>query len=55
LIYSYSIGLSLKVNENVEPSPGTDENLILPSNLDAIYSEITKPSPIPLVFIYAVS
>ena len=39
----------------VDPSPGTDSNFIYPSNFVTIYSDITRPSPIPLVFIYAVS
>ena len=46
---------NLKVNLKTEPTPGYDTKLILPPNISTIFSEITRPRPIPLVFIASVS
>ena len=43
------------INVKVDPFFGMELKEILPSNLETIKSEITKPSPIPFVFIYSVS
>ena len=42
-------GVNLNENVNVDPSPGTDSNPILPLNLVTIYSEMTRPKPTPFL------
>jgi len=42
---------SLNVNIKVEPSSGTEVKSILPPNFETIFSEMTKPKPMPFVFI----
>ena len=46
-----SLLLNWKVIAKVDPTPGSEVSFISPLNLLTIYSAMTKPKPIPLVFI----
>ena len=47
--------VSLNVNVKVDPSLGTEVKPMNPSNILTIFSDITRPSPIPFLFLYALS
>ena len=47
LMSSFSYYYKFKLNENVEPTPNSDDIATLPPNYSIICLEISKPSPIP--------